>query len=345
MIQNKKILFLTRLYFPHIGGVEKHVAKLSDVLAAKGYMVTVVTEQHSNLLQVEKHEKVTIYRIPVSKNVFLKKFYIWKWILSHLTIFYDADIIHVHDVFYWILPFRLFLPFKKIFITFHGYEGYPVRLRWKISRKIAELSTNGNICVGDFMKKWYKTVPSSVIYGGVKLSNENKKQKTENNALSAVFFGRLDDQTGILEYIEAYKQIKAKYPEFKLTIVGEGNLLNKIPKEIKVFKFTDDIDRYIYENRFIFVSRYLSMVEALILKREVIAVYDNPIKKDYLQMSPYENYINIAKNRGEIVNVVLKSIKNGSNDAQIKAGYEWAKEQTWEKIANEYLALWKKDFS
>lgn len=345
MVQNTKILFLTRLYFPHIGGVEKHVAKLSRCLSDKGYQVSIVTELHDKkLLQFEKHGNVIIYRIPVSENLFLKKFYIWKWILLNLGIFYSADIIHIHDVFYWVLPFRLFMPFKKIFMTFHGYEGYPVKIEWKIARKIAEMLTNGNICVGDFMKKWYKTVPSSVIYGGVSLTTDKskiKKQKSSIRTNSAVFFGRLDDQTGILEYVEAYKQIKAKHPRFKLTIVGEGKFLDKIPRDIKVIKFTDNIEKFIEQNRFIFVSRYLSMLEALILKREVVAVYDNPVKRDYLQMSPFKNYISIAKNSEEIAGFVMKSIKNGLDKLKIEAGHQWAKEQTWEKVAKEYLSLWE----
>lgn len=187
------------------------------------------------------------------------------------------------------------------------------------------------------MKKWYKTVPSSIIYGGVKLKEENETPSEQ----SAVFFGRLDDQTGIIEYIKAYKKIKETYPRFKMTVVGEGKLLNKIPKEIRVYEFTYDIDRFIQENRFIFVSRYLSMLEALSQKRTVIAVYDNPIKKDYLLMSPFKKYVSVAKNSGEIAAFVLKNIKNGSNDAQIKAGYKWAKEQTWEKISRVYEKLWE----
>lgn len=342
MTQNTKILFLTRLYFPHVGGVEKHIEKLSEVLVDKGFKITVLTEQHdSKLLGFETFKNITIYRIPVSRNIFFKKFYIWKWIFFHLGLFNRADIIHIHDVFYWILPFRFFLPFKKIFMTFHGYEGFPIKSRWRIERKIAEKFTNGNICVGDFMKKWYSTIPSSVIYGGVSSGVKNR----ESDKYSAVFFGRLDEQTGILEYVEAYKKIKEIYPEFKMTVVGEGKFKNKIPKEIKVEKFTDEIENYILKSRFIFVSRYLSMLEALVLKREVIAVYDNPVKRDYLLMSPFKNYINIAKSRDEIAAFVLKSIKNGSNNEKIKAGYKWAKEQTWEKVANVYLSLWEKKSS
>ena len=338
MKQSQSILFLTRLYHPHIGGVEKHVEEVASALLKKGKSVTVVTEQYSKGLPVfERRKGIEIWRIPVQSDTYAKKFFIWKWILLHLNLFFKADIIHIHDVFYWIIPYRLFLPTKRIFITFHGYEGFPVKISWKIQRKLAETLTNGNICVGDFMKKWYSTVPTSVIYGAVRLIDKKYKQQEQ----SAVFFGRLDSQTGIPEYVKAYRKIKEKYPKFRFTIVGEGELKKKIPKDIKIKKFSLDISRYIGENRFIFVSRYLSMLEALIQKKEILAVYNSPIMKDYLLMSPFAKYIAIGATGEEIADHVIKSLETKNTYRRIEEGFQWAKKQTWEKITTVYLKLWK----
>lgn len=339
MKQNNKILFLTRLYHPHIGGVEKHVEEVSWRLSRKGVNLIIITEQFDTRLpQHEFYNRVEIYRIPVSKNLFLKKFFIWRWMFLHLGLLLGPDIIHVHDVFFWIMPFRPFLFFKKIYITFHGYEGYPVKIRWRILRKASEMLANGSICVGDFMVKWYFARPTSVIYGGVKLIN----QTTTVNSQSAVFFGRLDDQTGISQYLEAYKLIKKKYSKFRLTIIGEGKFCTKIPDNVAILPFDPDIEKHISGHRFIFVSRYLSMLEALVQKREVVAIYDNPIKKDYLLMSPFKEYVYIGKNPKDIADFVIKSMKSKDrNKKMIEAGCLWAKKQTWEKIATAYLSLWK----
>lgn len=339
MKQKRTILFLVRLYHPHIGGVEKHVSEITNVLSKKGYDVTIVTEQYDKALPLnEKVGNANIFRVPIGKSEFLKKFYIWKWVLTHYNLFVHTEIIHTHDVFYWILPVRPFLLSKKIYTTFHGYEDYPVKMRRKMLRKISELLSNGSICVGDFMKKWYWSKPNIVIYGGVRGNTTTYVP----NRLSAVFFGRLDDQTGISEYIEAYKAIKKKYPNFKLTVVGEGKFKYKIPKEVKVVPFVTDVDNFIIENRFIFVSRYLSMLEALLYEREVIAVYDNPIKKDYLQQSPFKKYVSIARNGHEIADFVIDSIKNTeANRYKIKSGKVWAKSNSWEKVVATYQSLWK----
>lgn len=336
-MQKQSILFLCKLYHPHIGGVEKHVEELSKVLLKRGLFMTIVTEQYDrSLLLEEKVRGITVHRIPVGQSIFFKKFYIWKWMLLHLKLLYGSDIIHIHDVFYWVLPFWVLVFFKNIYITFHGYEGFPIKLRWKIQRKVAEKLSKGNICVGDFMKKWYKTTPSTVIYGGVRLERENLKPTPQ----SAVFFGRLDRQTGIGEYLKAYESIKSKFPKFTFTIVGEGELSDIIPKNVKILPFKKNIGDYIAQNRFIFVSRYLSMLEALALKREVVAVYDNPVKRDYLLMSPFKKYVTVVRNSQEIERFVVSALKNGLQTEKIKRGNAWAKEQTWEKIADNYMRLW-----
>lgn len=340
MKQKQSILFLSKLFYPHIGGVEKHLQRISSCLIEKGYSVTILTEQYDKKLPLyQKKGMLEIYRIPISKHEKLKKFLIWKWIFIHFNLIISHDIIHAHDVFYWLLPFRILIPFKKVFITFHGYEGYPLRLGWKLQRKISEILTNGNICVGDFMKKWYGTNPNLVIYGGVDRATDNKPA----NPCSAVFFGRLDEQTGILEYIGAYKKIKEHYPKFALTVVGDGKFKRKIPKNVHLVEFIANIEPYIERNRFIFVSRYLSILEALVQKKMVIAIYDNPIKRDYLLLSPFKKYIKIAKNSEEAAGFVIDDLENKSKDDYIDLGYRWAIKQTWEKVSESYLKLWKTD--
>lgn len=338
MKQNKTILFLTRLYHPHIGGVEKHVEELVAGLSVKGYRVTILTEKYRKDLPNEENVgPAKVIRIPIGENAFLKKFYIWKWMLSHVGILRDADIIHAHDVFFWILPLRPLLFFKNVYTTFHGYEGYPVKNRWRLIRKLSERLSNGSICVGNFMKKWYFANPDAIIYGGVSPA----KKTMVRNSETAVFFGRLDDQTGIKEYIKAFELIKKRYPGFKLTVVGEGHLKSQIPSDVTIIPFKKNIEKYISENRFIFVSRYLSMLEALVQKREVIAVYDNPVKRDYLIDSPFKKYVYIAKNSEEIAQIVLSSLKNPkTGEKMTESGYLWAKEQSWENVINTYLRLW-----
>ncbi|KKU73911.1 MAG: hypothetical protein UX99_C0026G0001, partial [Candidatus Amesbacteria bacterium GW2011_GWB1_47_26] len=40
-----KVLMMTRLYWPHVGGVEKHVEKITEILKKK-HQITIVCEKH-----------------------------------------------------------------------------------------------------------------------------------------------------------------------------------------------------------------------------------------------------------------------------------------------------------
>src|SRR3989304_6221914 len=81
---------------------------------------------------------IKIYRINVGKDYWFKKFRIWKEFFKNINLFFSADIVHCHDVFFWYLPFRFIFPFKKIYTTFHGYEGYPLTSKDILVHKISE---------------------------------------------------------------------------------------------------------------------------------------------------------------------------------------------------------------
>lgn len=158
-----KVLMMCRLYYPHVGGVEKHVEKICEVLGKK-HEITIVCEKHDQkLANYEKYKGVRIYRIGS-----LSKLGIWKWWLSHLDFLKNADVIHIHDVFFWFLPFRFWFWGKKVFMTFHGYEGADAptwrQIFW---HRLAAVLTQGNLCIGDFHKKWYGVKPDFVSYGAV----------------------------------------------------------------------------------------------------------------------------------------------------------------------------------
>ncbi len=345
-----KILFFCRLFYPHIGGVEKHVLELSKELSKKGNEIVIVTEQISEndktaeQLEIpESKTKIQIYRIPVGKDDYFKKLRIWKWFWQHRNLLQNADIIHIHDVFFWYLPFRFLSPLKRVYVTFHGYESYPIRKKAIMVRKIAEKLSWGNICIGDFITKWYMTKPTFVSYGAVDTGqNILKIQKVKNE--SAVFIGRLDEQTGILEYIKAVKTIKKKYPQFELLVVGDGKYRELVKGNSKIIGFRNNPEQYFATYHFAFASRYLSILEALSAKRLVFALFDNPVKEDYLRMAPFAPFIIIKKDPEKLAEKVEYFLGHPEKEKEnIEKGYEWVKGETWRKMAQIYLQLWKEN--
>lgn len=355
-----KILFLTRSFYPNIGGVERHVEQISKGLIKRGYKVTIITEipqksysndYHSINLSaksVEKDINTKIIRIEVGKDDWFKKFRIWQQLLKNIKVIFTSDIIHCHDVFFWYLPFRFIFPFKKVYTTFHGYEGNKIpKMKAIFMHKLAEILSSGNICIGDLLKKWYGTNPTFVSYGAVdsKLL-ESKKRGIEKNK-DVIFAGRLEKETGILEYLEAIYLLKKRGLALTVDVFGDGQLMNQAMKHVSknklnvTFKgFIPNVTDYIPFYKIIFVSRYLGILEALALKVPIFAHYNNAIKKDYLYMSPFAKFISIGKNGEEISSEVERYLKNPKN-IDTQGGYDWVKDKTWENMVKIYLKLWK----
>jgi glycosyltransferase involved in cell wall biosynthesis len=338
------ILFLVRLFYPHIGGVEKHCLEVGKRLIAKGHKVIVITEKLSDVITEENttlKNGIKIYRIPVDHENKLKKFRIWFWLFKNRSLIKKSDIIHCHDVFFWYLPFRFLYLKKPVYTTFHGYESYPISQKAIIIRKISEKLSYGNICIGDFIKKWYGTKPDFVSCGAVEILHHKSYILNQSKKESALFIGRLDEQTGILTYIKAVEKIKKEYPQFDFLIIGDGNYKEIIDKKAKTIGFQKNPEKYLLQFNFAFVSRYLSILEAMAAKRLVFAVYDNPIKEDYLKMTPFKKFIIIEKNPDILADRIIYYLKNPYEAKQrIDNGYKWVMEQTWDNLVNMYMKLW-----
>lgn len=345
MFMNKfmNIIFFSRLFYPHIGGVEKHVLELGKRLVKKGYKVTVITENYQLLPLSDNIEGIHIVRVNIGPDRRFKKFKIWLELLKKINLIRSASIIHCHDIFFWYLPFKVIFPFKKVYTTFHGYEANEIPSKKSIMmHKISEKLSFGNICVGDFFNKWYGTKPTLVTYGAVdnKLIKEGLESK--NSTKDAMFLGRLEEETGIMQYLQSIKDKK-----IKLDIYGDGNLINKAKEYVKsnnidatfkgfVFNATD----YIKDYKYIFTSRYLGILEAMALKKPVFTEYNNKIKKDYLEMTPFASFISISKDSNQLSVEINKYIQ-GKSKVNTDKAYEWVKDKTWEEMVKLYLKLWK----
>jgi len=344
------VLFFSRLFYPHIGGVEKHVLEISKRLVKNGHLVVVITENHS-YKDLEVLEGIQIYRMRVGNSEFLKKFRVWWWLYKHKFLIKKADVIHCHDVFFWYLPF---IPFykKNVYTTFHGYEGNEIPgVKAKIMHKIAEKMSKGNICIGKFLRKWYGTKPTLVSYGAVSLIKNTKVVvKSYKSRFSVVFVGRLEEETGILEYLRAVKRLTDKDYKISLTVLGSGSLMHEAKRwakkdniDVRFLGFVSHTQKNIENTDVVFSSRYLGILESLAIKKYTFAVYNNQIKKDYLTMTPFAGFISISKDAQGIADEFEDMVINKNRTIyKIEKGFVYAKEQTWEKMVDLYLSLWKK---
>lgn len=348
------IVFLARLFYPHVGGVEKHISQIGKRFIEQGHRVIVISEEHpKNSIRSEPAIKLpkvfsrdlggfSTYTIPITHNNWFKKFDIWKWLWNNRELIKQADIVHCHDVFFWYLPFRFLFPTKKVYTTFHGYEMvFPIKKKAILVRKLSEKLSFGNICVGDYLEKWYGTKPTYVIYGGVE-KQKMVSVRPLDKKLKIAFLGRVEADTGFPLYISALQELKEKNIKFDFNVYGDGEFVGIAKKYGKCFGFVKDVDKAIRENDIIFASSYLSILESLNNKKFVCSVYSNPLKKDILEMTPFAKWISISNNADDLTRAVLNFAKNSKKYTQVlKEEYEWASTQTWDNIVEIYKRLWK----
>jgi glycosyltransferase involved in cell wall biosynthesis len=341
------ILFLTGSFYPSTGGVEKHILKLSEQLINDNHKVTVITygtKVNNNYLI---HNSIEIYFIP-KKWKHLNSLNAFLFFFKNIFKLKNFDLIHVHDYFYfwnWVMPFYLYLKIlrKKIYITFHGWEGrFPPRINVIIKRKIIEKISNGNICIGDFIAKWYHTKPTLVSYGAVDIENSYDFE-SENIFL---FIGRLSNDTGILNYLNAWLLFKDSH-NFCLYIAGDGELKNDIInfinknelENIYLLGHVKDIDYFISKSKVILTSGYLSILEAFLNKKPVISFYNNPLKKDYLEMIPNsKNLFWIASDENTLTNLFSTVLNDKS---KFNNALNFAKKHQWKDMKQLYYKLWR----
>ncbi len=183
---------VTPLYWPHLGGVENHTKRVSEELTSQGHDVTILTTRHEDALPaMEYRNGVKILRFPGRRLSQGRSF-----LMKNRGLLKDNDVVHCHDYSSFInlvLPFRFIYPWKPIYVTFHGHEGIlPIPRNIIMQRRLTAFLTKGNICIGDFIPKWYGTKEDFILYGGT-----DEAPKEGEMGPGAAFIGRLEPDTGI----------------------------------------------------------------------------------------------------------------------------------------------------
>lgn len=237
------ILFIAKHKWPHVGGVEKHVKQIANCLQSTANTITTISEEDIN----PPHIKI------------FGLLYIWYWLFKNRDLIARCHLVHIHDVFIWYLPFRFLYPRKKVYITFHGWEGkWPLPMWAIFNKRMANKLCNGSIAVGKYIEKYYKIKCNFIIYGGVDAQSLPLRGKTKN---SLVYLGRQDPDTGYFEFLEWLKD----------------------HKNLKVKFVTNDPnpEKYLKSAEYCVPSGYLSYLEAKSYGCKIITFANNPLKEDY----------------------------------------------------------------
>lgn len=152
-----------------------------------------------------------------------------------------------------------------------------------------------------------------------------------------------------MEYLRAVKILREKGYGIKLDVLGDGSLRRtskafcfKNKLNVKFHGFVENVDKFLAQADLVFTSRYLGMLESIAYKKLVFAAYNNDIKKDYLSMARFSEFIVIVNSKEEIFSKFVYFLKHPNKEKEIvDKAFEWVKIQSWDKVSQLYVALWR----
>lgn len=345
-------LMFTPAYPPLTGGVEKHLFEVRRELEAKGARGKIIVlhaplSTRENVIWLDPQPLVG--RLPKTRWLRLGAQFI------RIVSRHPRAVLHFHDygVLWPFLPIIKALGWsRRTFITFHGWEGqYPLDPRVIAKRQKCAALAVGNIAVGDFIPQWYGTPADAVVYGGVHPHELAAGEDIRSLPLAAAYLGRFEPDNGVLELVEALRQThSAGGTRVPLHLFGGGSLESRLRElqnapelSLTMAPPVADVEAVLRRHPVIFASGYLTILEALHARRIVFAYFNNPLREEYLRLHPAAESLFICGN-AEDVQAGLKRLRETPSEvyARAEAGWHWARNQTWERLAETYIALWKK---
>lgn len=271
------------------GGVEKLVSLQANYFLAKGYMVYIFTRYVQNkppAYPLSEGISVVSFNWHMQSSghrKIFKFFSFMRWIRRELKSF-NPD---------WILTNGLNVGVLTIFANpelrqktiacDHNHFGNANGL-WANLRRIAYrgIRTVVSLTLEDLPLYQAVNSHSVCIYNPVSLSVSDQTFSGNRQALAV---GRHTRQKGFDLLLEAWAEVTKTHPEWKLTIVGEGEETGNLQRQIKdlglantvqLDPFSDDIVHYYRNsNLFIISSRFeglsLVMIEAIAMGLPVVA--------------------------------------------------------------------------
>lgn len=332
---------ITPSFHPIVGGVETHVRRVSECLSEQGHQVSVLT--HADQPSEEQLGPLAIHRLPRTNW-----WAAWRSARPHLA---AAEIVHCHDAYsflHFCLPSCYLPPRRPLFLTFHGYESYPIRaeaIRW---RRFSRRRVRDALCMGEFICRWYGTSCFAVSYGGADPVAVPVACPARPGAL---FIGRLAEDTSILLYLQALSLLKGEHGRsLPLTVVGDGPLRGPAQRyaegqglQVKFLGVVADPSDQFAQADFAFVSGYLAMWQALARRRLMFAAYENELKEDYLRCFPRaEETMMIAGDPEELARQLDRHLGDPAAGEGIRElGARLAAEHSWDRVAELYLQMYR----
>lgn len=242
----KEYDLLNKTYYNNI---EKPSNKYKRIfLALKLIFINFDRVQWSILLKslnVIKYKKKAI-----NLDIFYKSIY---FILNKMPSVIHAHFGHNGVSFVELKELKIIPSKVKIVVTFHGYDLMPYKEkyynnRYKLLFKKVDVFTVNSLYLKNILKKIVPNINNVELLPvgpNLKLFTINKPIiKREKDVLNITYCGRLIHLKGGHLVIEIAKVLKEKTIGFKINIIGEGELMDKLQQKVKDYNLEDFVKFY-----------------------------------------------------------------------------------------------------
>jgi len=364
----KKIAIVTPYYYPLFGGVQENVYNLKEEYKKLGYYCRVITAHFGKTPSKDEDEVLRFGRgFPIKINGSVGRIImaIDNKTIRKMIDQYDFDIIHFQEPFVPFLSYAIIKYSKAVHIaTFHAnFKSNPYyRIGTNILNPLWK-KIHGRIAVSPSARnsiiKYFKG-DIEIIPNGVDMErfcpNHVKISKYNDGKINILFTGRIEKRKGLKYLLHAYAELKPKYPNTRIIIVGCGPIQKEIQKFVKQHCLEDvHFEGFVPERKLpsyystadIYCSPALFgesfgivLLEAMASEVPVVAFnisgFDDVISnmKEGLLVAPRDVH--------DLAQKLELLIKNPELRKELgRRGLEKARSYTWNKIARQYINYYK----
>ena len=246
----RKILFLSYVYYPHVGGIEINSEIFATEFHIKGHEVKLVTATQE---EGDKTFPFSVIRNPNLRELFK----LHKW----------ADVVFEHNPSLRLSWPRVFFRSKSVVVICGRINRSDGRVIFQdiLKRKVLK-TADAVVAVSKAMRNTF--FPEAFVIGNPYRQDVFKTLNGERKALSFVFLGRLVSEKGVHLAIDSIDQlnklITSDNEKPSLIIIGDGPELENLIEQVR---------RYNLEDQITFVGRKTgkSLVEMLNTCRYLLA--------------------------------------------------------------------------
>ena len=262
-----KILISAAYYTPHISGLTNSIRNLSELLAANGYEITVLTTQHSKqLLKHEKLKGVNVQRIPylikISKGFLMPRFIFdaYKAVKANDQIIinlpqFEGFIVailgkilkkKVHSIYVCDVTIQGGIIAKIIERTLRFVNMISLRLSDSIITLTEDFAASQAMPIHDAEK--VHVIAPVIIEPRIRESSQKKlfKKYDKGEALVIGFLGRISSEKGIEYLLQTIPILQKKLQkDFIIVLAGPEKVIGERTYQKKITKALEENKAYV----------------------------------------------------------------------------------------------------